>query len=657
MGAHISHRPGKCLKHRRAKSEEHLSSKQQHNFKSSMGKLFNPWNNILTVAATNRQTDDNGRHNNNRIVCDGIGNPYHLNNNNNSEYYRQWMDGEMSLMTIQKTLNGGQTIKKSVSLKKSHSIDRDEIDTTVKHFAGDEFFKLYDSSLEKILPEITKDSIFDVKLNKGSRGLGFSIMEYEGLILIKQLFPLETASQCGLLKERDIILSANGNSLSGLSSFEALRILRTLENPVHLIMCRLQQLTLAEQHSEESSQIENNTKLINNNYVEFNNSYEKHREFEVSINKIAGSLGFTLRKEGNGECSHLVRALVKEPAISDGRIKPGDKIISVNDVDIGMMSHQEAVKFLRDCDAQVRLRLRRDVSSSSLASLASSSQSEANTKTLRKEALEMLNDLAVKKSSRKFQKDEDQKEEERVVELRNKEKNITANLRKRNSSIDNSAEDISSFYDDAAKPYAMENNLSLSNNLGELADEPVSLPALDVTKDKIEFRHNDPAYHSMNVTNLKSKDETDDVYLPNGNLNLANAVPVEKNLGLFKWKGIILDSDDNSERPEQHQTSTQIPNAHTVHQHEIITVELQRSWNSRLGFSLGRDGEFTVISRIHDDSVASKDGRLRSNDRLIQVNEKNVQNMETNQIIEMLRNVRGPVTIVVQRTSYQSSGT
>lgn len=57
----------------------------------------------------------------------------------------------------------------------------------------------------------------------------------------------------------------------------------------------------------------------------------------------------------------------------------------------------------------------------------------------------MLNDLAVKKSSRKFQKDEEQ-EEERVVELRNKEKNITANLRKRNSSIDNSAEDISSFY-------------------------------------------------------------------------------------------------------------------------------------------------------------------------------------------------------------------
>lgn len=37
------------------------------------------------------------------------------------------------------------------------------------------------------------------------------------------------------------------------------------------------------------------------------------------------------------------------------------------------------------------------------------------------------------------------------------------------------------------------------------ADEPVSLPALDVNGDKINFQHSDPAYHSINVPNLSSK--------------------------------------------------------------------------------------------------------------------------------------------------------
>lgn len=48
------------------------------------------------------------------------------------------------------------------------------------------------------------------------------------------------------------------------------------------------------------------------------------------MTKVNGSLGFTLRKEDESILGHYVRSLVKEPAISDGRISPGDKIISVS---------------------------------------------------------------------------------------------------------------------------------------------------------------------------------------------------------------------------------------------------------------------------------------------------------------------------------------
>lgn len=54
------------------------------------------------------------------------------------------------------------------------------------------------------------------------------------------------------------------------------------------------------------------------------------QEFEVTLTKIQGSLGFTLRKEDDSALGHYIRALVREPALSDGRIHEGDKIIAVS---------------------------------------------------------------------------------------------------------------------------------------------------------------------------------------------------------------------------------------------------------------------------------------------------------------------------------------
>ena len=48
------------------------------------------------------------------------------------------------------------------------------------------------------------------------------------------------------------------------------------------------------------------------------------------MEKMNGSLGFTLRKEDQSVLGHYVRALVREPALSDPRIRPGDKIVAVS---------------------------------------------------------------------------------------------------------------------------------------------------------------------------------------------------------------------------------------------------------------------------------------------------------------------------------------
>ena len=62
------------------------------------------------------------------------------------------------------------------------------------------------------------------------------------------------------------------------------------------------------------------------------------QEFEVTLEKVGGSLGFTLRQEDTSILGHFVRALVKDPALSDGRIQPGDKILSVSTFTIFSLS-------------------------------------------------------------------------------------------------------------------------------------------------------------------------------------------------------------------------------------------------------------------------------------------------------------------------------
>ncbi|CAG0914170.1 unnamed protein product [Notodromas monacha] len=100
------------------------------------------------------------------------------------------------------------------------------------------------------------------------------------------------------------------------------------------------------------------------------NNSRNSEEFEVTLTKVHGSLGFTLRKEDDSILGHYIRALVKEPAISNGRLKPGDKIVSVNGVDISEKTHAEAVAFLRSCPEVVTLRLYRDMDQTPVSPLS-----------------------------------------------------------------------------------------------------------------------------------------------------------------------------------------------------------------------------------------------------------------------------------------------
>ncbi|XP_070614154.1 tyrosine-protein phosphatase non-receptor type 13 isoform X2 [Erythrolamprus reginae] len=87
--------------------------------------------------------------------------------------------------------------------------------------------------------------------------------------------------------------------------------------------------------------------------------YEPEVELHVVLTKSEkGSLGFTVTK-GSDNTGCYIHDVVQDPAKSDGRLRPGDRLIKVNEIDVTNMSHTDAVSFLRAAPKTVMLVLGR----------------------------------------------------------------------------------------------------------------------------------------------------------------------------------------------------------------------------------------------------------------------------------------------------------
>ncbi|XP_056643329.1 uncharacterized protein LOC130449497 isoform X2 [Diorhabda sublineata] len=488
-------------------------------------------------------------------------------------------------------------------------------------------------------PFITPESTFVVKLTKGSRGLGLSVTggidstgSWPGLIRIKRLFPHQPASACGLLNVGDLLLEANGITLTGLTNYEALEVLRTAPNQVDLKICRPPPdvLNCVSPISEvppppPRREPPNSLNLPSNSYTTPEDEYY-HGEFEITLKKIQGSLGFTLRKEDDSALGHYVRALVREPALTDGRIRAGDKIIAVNDVEICPMSHEHAVQFLRQCPEIVKLRLYRDSAQTPVATL---SPTETTPRTsfsrkahLRQEAMDMLNDLA----GRKLCMNTD------IYNRSLSPNSSPRRLRRHQFASDASQGDYVSNNDhtqhgdySTSHPQGNE-DVKTSDSEGQ---EPVSMPHIPTTTTS-NFSYKHPAYQSAHPQ-----------INPEPTVEQPPTKPVSK-----VDDGTIRRRKKEERDAKSNLIAQQLP---MKEEYEVLAIELNRGWNSRLGFSLQGAAGVTYVSAVHADSVAARDGRLKPGDRLIKVNDESIEHMTTSEVIDLLRIVRGPVCIVVSR--------
>lgn len=643
--------------------------------------------------------------------------------------------------------------------------------------AGDSGEAVYHQlELHSCYPFITPESTFSVSLAKGSRGLGLSVTggidsggSWPGLIRVKRLFPHQPAAACGCLNVGDLILEANGVPLTGLTNYEALEVLRTAPAQVELRMCRPPPDVLncvspiSEVPPPPPTRREQPPSSLNlSGGITSDDDY--HGEFEITMRKMQGSLGFTLRKEDDSALGHYIRALVREPALKDGRIRPGDKIIAVNDKEISEMSHEEAVQFLRQCGDLVKLRLYRDAAQTPIATL---SPTEMTPRTsfcrkaqLRQEAVDMLNDIAVRKllpnqqpqssdthrssgspstSPRRIRRaltsdssstnsvktyatlaeeqfheallhdgvyhsghipldeesfnslfiqddddDPDRPNRPASLDLYNPNQTpVAARKPKFNFSLAHNAYELNNLdaeiLDAPNLTYNMNEDLhsgDIESTDGGYPHEPASMPHIPTES---TFSYKNPAYQSAHPTCTMSGPAA----LPISANENGQAIPVDGG-GTLPSRGGGKSSSGHSAGDMRRYQDRDVMTAPIVsgedsevesgtirrrrkpilkeskplaeEEPKILAIELNRGWNSRLGFSLQGAAGVTYVSAVHADSVAARDGRIKPGDRVIKVNDENVDHLGTNEIIDLLRIVRGPVCIVVSRGKATGKG-
>ncbi|XP_077777426.1 multiple PDZ domain protein isoform X24 [Podarcis muralis] len=199
-------------------------------------------------------------------------------------------------------------------------------------------------------------------VNDGS-GLGFGIVGGKSTgVIVKTILPGGIADQHGSLCSGDHILKIGDTELAGMSSEQVAQVLRQCGNRVKLVIARgpLEEPTppavppgtpvqtfMMDNQRDEETQVENDA---NGNM------------FDVELTKNIQGLGITIAGYIGDKTSEpsgiFVKSITKGSAVEhDGRIHVGDQIIAVDGTNLQGFTNQQAVEVLRHTGQTVGLTL------------------------------------------------------------------------------------------------------------------------------------------------------------------------------------------------------------------------------------------------------------------------------------------------------------
>ncbi|XP_036874522.2 multiple PDZ domain protein isoform X9 [Manis javanica] len=201
-------------------------------------------------------------------------------------------------------------------------------------------------------------------VNDGS-GLGFGIVGGKATgVIVKTILPGGVADQHGRLCSGDHILKIGDTDLAGMSSEQVAQVLRQCGNRVKLMIARG---AIEESTAPTSLGITLSSSPPSTPEMRVDASTQKSEEsetFDVELTKNVQGLGITIagyigdkKLEPSGI---FVKSITKSSAVEhDGRIQIGDQIIAVDGTNLQGFTNQQAVEVLRHTGQTVHLTLMR----------------------------------------------------------------------------------------------------------------------------------------------------------------------------------------------------------------------------------------------------------------------------------------------------------
>uniref|UniRef100_A0A7M4E6K2 Multiple PDZ domain protein n=1 Tax=Crocodylus porosus TaxID=8502 RepID=A0A7M4E6K2_CROPO len=193
-------------------------------------------------------------------------------------------------------------------------------------------------------------------VNDGS-GLGFGIVGGKSTgVIVKTILPGGVADQHGRLCSGDHILKIGDTDLSGMSSEQVAQVLRQCGNRVKLVIAR------GPMEEPPPPAVPPGTPIPTSVAETTVDSYEDGEKFDVELTKNIQGLGITIAGYIGDKTSEpsgiFVKSITKGSAVEhDGRIHVGDQIIAVDGTNLQGFTNQQAVEVLRHTGQTVRLTL------------------------------------------------------------------------------------------------------------------------------------------------------------------------------------------------------------------------------------------------------------------------------------------------------------
>ncbi|KAK1886748.1 Multiple PDZ domain protein [Dissostichus eleginoides] len=194
-----------------------------------------------------------------------------------------------------------------------------------------------------------------IELINDGKGLGFGIIGGRSTgVMVKTILPGGAAGRDKRLRSGDQILRIGDTDLAGMNSEQVAQVLRNAGTKVKLLIAR----DITKDNHLSSPVLSQDGKL---------NDLKDDYDFSVQFTKNSQGLGFTISSyigDLNSVYSAgvIVKSIVKGSTVDqDGRINIGDIILSVDGVSLQGCSEQRAMEVLRRTGPLVRLRLLRKV--------------------------------------------------------------------------------------------------------------------------------------------------------------------------------------------------------------------------------------------------------------------------------------------------------